>query len=57
MSDFKPVRDGRMMHKRDTRVDVQFRNGALSKDVLAASAWRWTDTGSDWDVVASRVHA
>jgi hypothetical protein len=54
---FKPVKDGKNPHKRETKVDVQFRNGAISKHALSAGSWRWTDTGHDFDVVASRVAA
>lgn len=35
-------------------IELRFRNGERGKTRIAP-AWRWTDTGDDYDIVAYRV--
>lgn len=51
---FRANTTGKMPCKRDVMIDVQFRNGMVSKSATPAWHWRWSDTGHDFDVVAAR---
>jgi hypothetical protein len=43
--------NGRKPRTGERKLRVQFRNGQLSAHTYTAAQLRWTDTGSDWDVV------
>ena len=46
----KPTNFNKPRTERELR--VQYRNGQIDNFPRTASQMRWTDTGSDWDIIA-----
>lgn len=43
--------NGRKPRTGERQLRVRFRNGQLSFHTYTASQLRWTNTGSDWDII------